>query len=93
MWASTSRPLPKNWAVLRRRVLRSSDVCSICGQSGADEVDHILPRHKGGSDEPENLRAVHRRCHARKSSAEGHARKNELRKLRYRPTGRHPGAL
>nr|WP_256439650.1 HNH endonuclease [Candidatus Chloroploca mongolica] len=27
------------------------------------EADHIVPRHAGGSDEPENKRPVHRWCH------------------------------
>lgn len=31
----------------------------------ASEVDHILPKAKGGSDDPSNLRAVHPECHRR----------------------------
>jgi 5-methylcytosine-specific restriction endonuclease McrA len=56
-------------------------------------VDHFVPRHKGGGDEESNLRPVHRFCHSKKSSAEGHARKRALRAARFRPTGRHPGSL
>ncbi len=92
-WSSSS-PLPANWGVLRRRVLRGSDVCSICHQPGADEVDHIVARYAGGTDEISNLRPVHAfPCHARKSSAEGHARARELRARRKRPRERHPGSL
>lgn len=39
----------------------------------ATEVDHIVPAVRGGSDEEENLRAVCVKCHARKTSYEGHA--------------------
>lgn len=31
----------------------------------ATEVDHILPKAKGGTDDPLNLRAVSRQCHER----------------------------
>jgi 5-methylcytosine-specific restriction endonuclease McrA len=35
--------------------------CMLCGKP-ATTVDHILPRSKGGGDEPENLRAACGRC-------------------------------
>ena len=92
-WAAGSAPLPRNLGALRRRVLRASDVCVLCGLSGADEVDHVVPRFRGGSDELSNLVAVHGFCHRRKSAAEGHARRRELRVLGRRPGGRHPGRL
>ena len=85
--------MPAGWAFTRKKILRTSDVCYLCGTGGADEVDHIVPRHRGGGDEESNLRPVHRFCHAKKSSAEGHARKRELRAARFRPNGRHPGRL
>lgn len=85
--------MPAGWARTRASVLRKSNICYICGTVGADQVDHILPRHRGGDDSVSNLRPVHRACHARKSSAEGNARAGELRNLRRRPEGRHPGAL
>lgn len=93
MWASKTAGMPAGWDRVRRRVLRGSDVCYLCGKPGADEVDHLLPRHKGGSDEVTNLRPVHKFCHSRKSSAEGHARRRELRAARFRPAGRHPGSM
>ena len=46
-------------ARIRARVLRESDVCWICGQPGADSVDHVVPRSKGGGNEPSNLRPAH----------------------------------
>jgi 5-methylcytosine-specific restriction endonuclease McrA len=90
-WSSKSTPLPRNWNTIRSRVLRNSDVCCVCHQPGADEVDHVVPRYLGGSDEAENLRPIHKACHARKSSSEGHARRRELAARRKRPQLKHPG--
>jgi 5-methylcytosine-specific restriction endonuclease McrA len=83
--------MPTGWEATRSRVLRESDICYVCGLSGSDEVDHIVPRHKLGG-ETRNLAPIHSACHSRKSSAEGHARKRELRALRKRPLERHPGS-
>jgi 5-methylcytosine-specific restriction endonuclease McrA len=51
----------------------------------------VVPRYLGGSDEAENLRPIHKACHARKSSSEGHARRRELAARRKRPQLKHPG--
>jgi 5-methylcytosine-specific restriction protein A len=70
------RDLPPGWAKLRRTILkRDHYVCQIQGPycyQRATEVDHIA-----GSDDhrAENLRAVCQKCHATKSSREGHAAK------------------
>lgn len=36
----------------------------------AHEVDHIIPKAEGGTDSPNNLRAINRDCHRRKTQAE-----------------------
>jgi len=41
------------------RILRASDVCHICGEHGADGVDHVVPLIKGGTEHPSNLRPAH----------------------------------
>lgn len=52
---------------LRLEILqRDQYTCYMCGGE-ANEVDHIYPRSKGGSDEPENLAAACRRCNNAKS--------------------------
>ena len=95
-WNSSGRreDLPSNWGRLRRQVLREADgrcELRVEGCLGvASEVDHIRP---GVDHSRSNLRAVCRRCHALKSSAEGNARLSELRRLRRRPEGRHPGGV
>ena len=43
----------------RARILRQSDVCWICGQPGADSVDHVIPIAKGGTNDPGNLKPAH----------------------------------
>lgn len=61
------------WEKVRRRILpRDLYTCQLCGvilKSGrtdprAANVDHIAPRHTGGGDEDENLRALCRQCNA-----------------------------
>lgn len=42
-----------------RRILAASDVCHICGHVGADEVDHVVPLARGGSEDESNLRPAH----------------------------------
>lgn len=64
---------PTNWASLRRAVLaRDHGICHVCGQPGADTVDHVTPQSQGGSDDPTNLAPVHDRtpphCHRAKTN-------------------------
>lgn len=95
MWASHSvrhEQLPDNWPEIRTRVLVDAGwICEI-GWSGcltkASDVDHV---HRGNDHSRRNLRAACSWCHGRKTSAEGNARKRELRALRRRPQERHPG--
>jgi 5-methylcytosine-specific restriction endonuclease McrA len=93
-WGNNRPSMGPRWDAIRRKVLRNSGgVCGACGKDGAVEVDHIIPRHLGGSSEPDNLMAVCRKCHGRKSSAEGNAAQARKRKLRKRPVEKHPGRL
>ena len=55
------------WKRVRLEILqRDQYTCYMCGGE-ANEVDHILPRSRNGSDEPENLAAACRRCNNAKS--------------------------
>ena len=91
-WSRQGSDMGAGWASARSRVLRASDgICYLCGREGADEVDHVVPRSRGGSNDPENLRPVHKSCHSRKSAAEGHAVLKRKRELRKRPRDKHPG--
>lgn len=46
---------------------RYSCQCAECKRLGriraAGEVDHIVPKAKGGTDDPSNLQAINRECH------------------------------
>lgn len=48
-------------AILTRnaRILAASDICHICGEPGADAIDHVNPLAKGGPDETWNLKPAH----------------------------------
>ncbi len=53
------------WRLLRRRIIaRDEGLCAFCGLPGTKDdpisVDHIIPRSKGGTDHPNNLRLLHR---------------------------------
>ena len=63
-----------SWTKLRAVVLhrdRRICQCSECKATGrirlASEVDHILPKAKGGNDDLSNLQAIHPECHRLKS--------------------------
>lgn len=40
------------------------DRCHLCGSPGADTVDHIVPRSRGGTHELDNLRPAHLACNS-----------------------------
>jgi hypothetical protein len=54
----------------REDVMRAGKgMCHICGQGGADAIDHIVPVAWGGSDHPSNLAPAHTSCNSRKRDA------------------------
>lgn len=42
---------------------RAHPICQACGKRRADDVHHLRSRQMGGSDIPENLVSLDRRCH------------------------------
>ena len=42
-----------------RDILRKSDICHLCGHPGADAVDHIQPKSRGGSEHRSNKAPAH----------------------------------
>ena len=68
--------------VYRDILVKQAWRCACCGEEiyplsgGPDDYhfDHILPLHLGGKDEPENLQALKRGHHKRKSDKETAAR-------------------
>ena len=41
------------------RILKASDICHICGEPGADAVDHVIALARGGTEHPSNLAPAH----------------------------------
>jgi 5-methylcytosine-specific restriction protein A len=74
-WAGSTghkRTSTASWQRLRIQILdRDKRVCYVCGQPGADTVDHKKPVWKGGTDDPANLGAIHDNpCHRDKTARE-----------------------
>jgi len=54
-------------------IKRARGRCSICGRKDVPlEIHHILPRSRGGTDSPDNLRALCRSCHVAASQTSQH---------------------
>lgn len=59
------------WQRVRAMYLRNHPVCVACEREGrttpATDVDHIVPRRRGGSDDESNLQALCHSCHSAKT--------------------------
>jgi 5-methylcytosine-specific restriction endonuclease McrA len=70
-WVSTGRRL----AIYHRDGYRCQlcgdpvDMCAEPNEPKAATLDHIIPRARGGADEPDNLRLAHRECNVQRGSA------------------------
>jgi len=68
---ATTRIKGRPWQRIRRAVLNAEPCCVVCLADNrvtlATEVDHILPIHKGGGNEIENLQPLCSECHAFKT--------------------------
>ena len=58
------------WRKIRKKFLQEHPYCCKCGAK-ATEVDHIIPISKGGTDDKNNLQALCKSCHSRKTAKEG----------------------
>jgi 5-methylcytosine-specific restriction protein A len=87
------RTSTREWRQTRTRILeRDHWICYLCGQPGADTVDHKTPVAQGGSEHDDNLGAVHDNpCHRRKTASEGHEAMRAIRAKAKHPVERDPG--
>ncbi len=91
---TTARGYGWKWVKTRRQVLERAGYrcqCRECAELGrvwpAHEVDHVIPKAAGGSDELGNLQAMNRECHRRKTEADAAA----MRQGQIWPSGNGPG--
>jgi 5-methylcytosine-specific restriction protein A len=80
--SAADRGYGATWVKLRRMIMsRDAGLCQPCRAAGrvtfAAQVDHIVPKARGGTDDPENLQAICRKCHQAKTDLE----KNEARRV------------
>ena len=70
IWAHRRQSAGYISGTLRYDILKDAKFrCELCGVSAEEralEVDHILPRKRGGSDDPTNLQALCYQCNAMK---------------------------
>lgn len=72
---TTERGYGYAWQKLRTKILeRDGYLCQVCKQSGkltqATEIDHILNKASGGTDDLDNLQAICKACHKVKTQEE-----------------------
>lgn len=72
---NTERGYGYQWRKTRALILRIDKyLCQSCLAKGrttaAAEVDHIVPKHKGGTDEADNLQSLCKPCHQDKTQSE-----------------------
>ena len=71
--SSTHQGYGPAWRKLRAVVLAEEPYCREC-PAPSNEVDHIRPKRKGGTDARDNLQALCKPCHSRKTAKEGWGR-------------------
>lgn len=60
------------WRTIRYRILWRDPVCTIrtrCSGAPSTDVDHIVAKADGGTDDPSNLRGACHACHSAKTAA------------------------
>jgi 5-methylcytosine-specific restriction endonuclease McrA len=63
------RPRPRVKLTRREVFARDRHTCQYCGLTGRDlTIDHVVPKHRGGRHEWENLVAACRACNHRKGA-------------------------
>ncbi|MDO5769444.1 MAG: HNH endonuclease [Psychrobacter sp.] len=73
--SSSERGYGHLWRKLRKTILRRDDyLCVACKRTGrlvpATDVDHIIPKSQGGTDDPDNLQSLCKSCHRHKTATE-----------------------
>jgi len=61
---------------LRRKLFASQNHCQFCGSTNNLQIDHILPKAKGGSDNKGNLQVLCEQCNYKKRDSIQYNRRN-----------------
>ena len=79
---------PSGWRKTRAYILlRDGGTCWVCGKGGADSVDHVLPRARGGGEDESNLRAAHMICNIMRTR---HMKRRGAKRIGGAPHARAP---
>jgi len=65
--SAAARGYDRKWRMNRARFLKAHPTCVVCGKPATD-VDHIIPRREGGTDQWHNLQALCHECHSSKTA-------------------------
>lgn len=72
--SASQRGYGAEWRKKRRWFLARNPLCVECQRHGRDEpatdVDHIIPKRRGGADEPSNWQPLCHACHSAKTGRE-----------------------
>ena len=63
----SQRGYDQKWRRIRAQFLKAHPFCADCNEP-ANEVDHIIPIAKGGSNQWDNLQPMCKSCHSRKTA-------------------------
>jgi 5-methylcytosine-specific restriction endonuclease McrA len=81
------RPRPQGRLTRRDVFLRDHFTCQYCGKQTKDlTLDHVLPRHRGGAHNWENIAAACKGCNHRKAGRTPEEAHMQLRRIPFRPT-------
>ncbi len=81
------RPRPQGRLTRRDIFLRDKFTCQYCGNQSKDlTLDHVLPRHRGGTHEWDNVVAACKRCNHKKAGHTPEEARMYLRHDPYQPT-------
>jgi rubredoxin len=71
-WSTRMGNNPEVPKTVATRLKRQKGKCTHCGlyftEESVMEVDHIIPKSKGGKNEYKNLQLLHRHCHDEKTA-------------------------
>lgn len=67
--SSAARGYGRSWRRIRSAYLAAHPLCVGCDRALATEVDHVIAKVKGGTDDWSNLVAYCKSCHSRKTTA------------------------